>query len=103
LRLPTLEDVKEGIIACQIAAHAGDIGKKIPDARSRDNAMSYARQQLDWDKMIELALDPQKAIKYREGSNPEDEKTCTMCGKMCAVRTLNKVLSGENINILRKA
>jgi phosphomethylpyrimidine synthase len=102
LRLPTLEDVKEGIIASQIAAHAGDIGKKIPNARSRDNAMSHARQQLDWDKMIKLALDPQKAIEYREGSNPEDEKTCTMCGKMCAVRTLNKVLSGEDINILRK-
>ncbi|MFZ7121611.1 MAG: phosphomethylpyrimidine synthase ThiC [Eubacteriaceae bacterium] len=102
LRLPTLDDMKEGIIASQIAAHAGDISKKIPNSRTRDNEMSYARQQLDWDTMYKLALDPEKAREYRKGTNPEDEKTCTMCGKMCAVRTLNKVLNGEDINILRK-
>ncbi len=102
LRLPTLDDMKEGIIATQIAAHAGDISKKLANARQRDNEMSHARQQLDWDKMFELALDPEKAREYRKGTNPEDEKTCTMCGKMCAVRTLNKVLNGEDINILRK-
>ncbi len=101
LRLPTLEDMKEGIIASKIAAHAGDIGKKIPDARSWDNEMSYARQQLDWDKMFELAIDPDKAKAYRASSKPEDEKSCSMCGKMCAVRNLNKVLNGEDINILR--
>jgi phosphomethylpyrimidine synthase len=102
LRLPTLDDMKEGIVATQIAAHAGDISKKLANARQRDNEMSHARQQLDWDKMLELALDPEKARSYRKGTNPEDEKTCTMCGKMCAVRTLNKVLNGEDINILRK-
>jgi phosphomethylpyrimidine synthase len=102
LRLPDLADVKEGIIATQIAAHAGDIAKKLPGSRSRDNAMSLARQQLDWDTMLDLALDSDKAKEYRKNSNPEDEKTCTMCGKMCAVRTLNKVLNGEDINILRK-
>lgn len=102
LRLPDLNDVKEGIVATQIAAHAGDIAKKLPGSRARDNAMSLARQQLDWDKMIDLSLDPEKAKEYRKNSNPEDEKTCTMCGKMCAVRTLNKVLNGEDINILRK-
>nr|WP_246552541.1 phosphomethylpyrimidine synthase ThiC [Vallitalea pronyensis] len=101
LRLPTLEDMKEGIIATRIAAHAGDIAKKIPKAREWDNRMSYARQQLDWDKMLNLAIDPEKARAYRESSKPEDEKTCTMCGKMCAVRNLNKVLNGEDINILR--
>ncbi len=63
--------------------------------------MSYARQQLDWDSMLDLAIDPDKARAYRESSKPEDEKTCTMCGKMCAVRNLNKVLNGEDINILR--
>lgn len=101
LRLPTLDDMKEGIIATRIAAHAGDIAKKIPKAREWDNRMSYARQQLDWDKMLDLAIDPDKARAYRESSKPEDEKTCTMCGKMCAVRNLNKVLNGEDINILR--
>ncbi|GAU76204.1 phosphomethylpyrimidine synthase ThiC [Fusibacter sp. 3D3] len=101
LRLPTLEDMVEGIMASKIAAHAGDIGKKVKNAKAWDNAMSHARQQLDWDKMFELALDPEKARLYRKGTNPEDEKTCTMCGKMCAVRTLNKVLNGEDLNILR--
>ena len=101
LRLPTVEDMKEGIIATRIAAHAGDIAKKIPKARKWDNEMSHARQQLDWEKMLELAIDPEKAKEYRKDAVPEDEKTCTMCGKMCAVRTLNKVLEGEDINILR--
>ncbi|WDV44309.1 phosphomethylpyrimidine synthase ThiC [Clostridiaceae bacterium M8S5] len=101
LRLPTVEDMKEGIIASKIAAHAGDIGKKLPGARKWDNQMSLARQQLDWSKMFELAIDPVKAKAYRESSKPEDEKSCSMCGKMCAVRNLNKVLNGEDINILR--
>ena len=101
LRLPSLDDMKEGIIATKIAAHAGDIGKKLPNSRLWDNNMSYARQQLDWNKMFELAIDPEKAKKYRESSKPEDENSCSMCGKMCAVRNLNKVLNGEDINILR--
>jgi phosphomethylpyrimidine synthase len=101
LRLPTLEDMKEGIIASKIAAHAGDIAKGIKGAREWDNAMSEARREIDWGKMFNLALDPEKARRYREESKPEDEHTCTMCGKMCAVRNMNKVLSGKNINILR--
>lgn len=101
LRLPTLNDMKEGIIATRIAAHAGDIAKKIPGARKWDNQMSHARQQLNWDRMFELSIDPEKAKEYRKDAKLEDEKTCTMCGKMCAVRTLNKVLDGEDINILR--
>lgn len=101
LRLPTVEDMKEGIIATKIAAHAGDIAKKIPKARKWDNEMSHARQHLDWEKMLELSINPEKAKEYRKDAVLEDEKTCTMCGKMCAVRTLNKVLDGEDINILR--
>lgn len=97
LRLPTLNDMREGIIASKIAAHAGDIAKKIPGARKWDNQMSHARQQLNWDKMFELSIDPEKAKEYRKDVKLEDEKTCTMCGKMCAVRTLNKVLDGEDI------
>ncbi|WP_315115917.1 phosphomethylpyrimidine synthase ThiC [uncultured Clostridium sp.] len=102
LRLPDLEDMKEGIIATKIAAHAADIAKGIKGARDWDNEMSTARKELDWDKMFGLAIDEEKARRYRESSIPEDEKTCTMCGKMCAVRNMNKVMEGKNINILRE-
>ena len=96
LRLPTLEDMKEGIIASRIAAHAADIAKGIPGARLWDDQMSEARRNLDWEKMFQLAMDPEKARRYREESRPENEDTCTMCGKMCAVRNMNKVLSGSD-------
>jgi phosphomethylpyrimidine synthase len=97
LRLPTLDDMVEGIIASRIAAHAADIAKGIPGAQKWDDEMSEARRNLDWEKMIELAINPDKARKYRESSRPEEEDTCTMCGKMCAVRNMNKVLSGMSI------
>lgn len=101
LRLPTLEDMHEGIIAAKIAAHAVDIAKGIPGARDWDNRMSTARANLDWETMFELAIDPEKARRYRAESRPEHEDTCTMCGKMCAVRNMNKVLKGGDVNILR--
>lgn len=96
LRLPDLDDMKEGIIAARIAAHAGDIAKGIKGARDWDNKMSEARKNLDWEGMFKVALDDEKARKYRESSKPEHEDSCTMCGKMCAVRTMNMVLKGEN-------
>ncbi|KGG80059.1 thiamine biosynthesis protein ThiC [Caloranaerobacter azorensis H53214] len=102
LRLPTLEDMKEGIIATKIAAHAADIAKNIKDARKWDYEMSKARQNLDWEKMFELAIDPEKAKRYRRESTPEHEDSCTMCGKMCSMRNINKVMQGKNINILRE-
>lgn len=94
LRLPTREDMKEGIIAARIAAHAADIAKGIPGARQWDDHMSEARRNLDWPKMFELAIDPEKARKYRAESQPEDDDSCTMCGKMCAVRNMNRALEG---------
>lgn len=97
LRLPTLEDMKEGIIASRIAAHAADIAKGVPGAVLWDNEMSAARRSLDWTKMFELAMDPEKAKRYRAESSPENEDTCTMCGKMCAVRNMNKIMSGEKL------
>ncbi|TYQ18388.1 UNVERIFIED_CONTAM: phosphomethylpyrimidine synthase [Acetivibrio alkalicellulosi] len=100
LRLPDLDDMKEGIIASKIAAHAADIAKGIKGAREWDYEMSEARKNLDWNKMFDLAIDSEKPRKYRESSMPEDEDTCTMCGKMCAVRNTNKVLKGESISIL---
>jgi len=93
LRLPTLDDMKEGIIASRIAAHAADIAKGVPGARQWDDAMSEARRNLNWEQMFELALDPEKARRYRAESQPENEDTCTMCGKMCAVRIMNKVIN----------
>ncbi|EQB87397.1 phosphomethylpyrimidine synthase [Clostridium punense] len=101
LRLPNLEDMKEGIIATKIAAHAADIAKNIKGARDWDNEMSTARQELNWNKMFDLAIDPEKARRYRKESTPEHEDSCTMCGKMCSMRNMNKIMSGKNINILR--
>ncbi|WP_427340155.1 phosphomethylpyrimidine synthase ThiC [Caloranaerobacter sp. DY30410] len=102
LRLPTLEDMKEGIIASKIAAHAADIAKNIKGAKKWDYEMSKARQSLDWERMFELAIDPEKARRYRRESMPEHEDSCTMCGKMCSMRNINKVMQGKNINILRE-
>ena len=100
LRLPTVEDVKEGIIASKIAAHAADIAKGVPGAKDWDYAMSEARRELDWEKQFELAMDGEKARAYRAESTPEREDTCTMCGKMCAVRNINKILRGEDVDIM---
>ena len=101
LRLPNLEDMKEGIVATKIAAHAADIAKGIKGAREWDNKMSKARADIDWDTMFALALEPEKARRYRAESKPHDEESCTMCGKMCSMRTMKKILNGENLNILR--
>ncbi|MHB1406322.1 MAG: phosphomethylpyrimidine synthase ThiC [Desulfitobacteriaceae bacterium] len=91
LRLPTLEDMHEGIIASKIAAHAADIAKGIPGAAEWDREMSTARQALDWEKMFTLALDPEKARRYRRESAPAHEDSCTMCGEMCSMRLMNKL------------
>ena len=70
-----------------------------PFKHIRDDAMSQARVDLDWDKMFDLAIDPEKAIAYRKSSQPEESDTCTMCGKMCAVRNMNRVLEGKDIQL----
>ncbi len=101
LRLPILEDMKEGIIATRIAAHAADIAKGIPGAIEWDNKMSKARADINWEEMFNLAIDPEKARRYRAESKPHDEESCTMCGKMCSVRTMKKIMNGEDLNILR--
>ncbi|MCC3864489.1 phosphomethylpyrimidine synthase ThiC [Terrisporobacter petrolearius] len=100
LRLPTVEDVKEGIIASKIAAHAADIAKGVKGATDWDDEISEARRNLDWEKMFDLAIDSEKARRYRTDSKPENEDTCTMCGKMCAVRNINKILKGEDVDIM---
>ena len=102
LALPNLDDVKQGIIASKIAAHAADIAKGLPGARDIDDKMADARKKLDWDAQFECALDPETARKIRDSRKPEDDhsEACSMCGKFCAVRSMNKALSGEYIDIL---
>ena len=102
LALPNVEDVKQGIIASKIAAHAADIAKGIPGARERDDQMADARRALDWDGQFACALDPETAKAIRDSRKPEDDHsdTCSMCGKFCAVRSMNKALAGEMIDIL---
>lgn len=99
LRLPDANDVREGLVATKIAAHAADIAKGIPHARDIDNRMSDARRQVDWEEMFSLALDPEKPRKYFESAPPSNEGTCTMCGKMCAVRTVNTIMDGLVIDL----
>ena len=100
LALPDLKDVKEGIIASKIAAHAADLAKGIPGASDWDHQMSVARKKLDWEAQFDVAIDPEKARHYREKAAPEHDDTCSMCGKFCAVRSMNKALAGEYIDIL---
>ncbi len=97
LRLPDLNDVKEGIIAVKIAAHAADIAKGIPHSRDLDNKMADARHKVNWDEMFEISFDKEKAKEYFESTPPADRHTCSMCGKMCAVRTTNMILEGKKV------
>lgn len=102
LALPNVDDVKQGIIASKIAAHAADIAKGIPHARDIDDKMADARRKLDWDEQFKYALDSETAKKIRDSRKPEDDHsdTCSMCGKFCAVRSMNKALANEKIDIL---
>lgn len=102
LALPNVDDVHQGIIASKIAAHAADIAKGIPGARDQDDRMADARKALDWDAQWLEALDPEVAKEIRKSRMPEDDHsdTCSMCGKFCAVRSMNKALAGEVIDIL---
>ena len=99
LCLPNAQDVLDGLMATKIAAHAADIAKKVPHARDMDDKMGQARRKLDWDAMWKCALDPATGKKRYEESPAATEGTCTMCGKMCAVRTVNKVFEGTTIDL----
>ena len=99
LCLPNAQDVLDGLIATKIAAHAADIAKKVPHARDMDDKMGQARRKLDWDAMWKCALDPVTGKKRYEESPAATEGTCTMCGKMCAVRTVNKIFEGTTIDL----
>ena len=100
LALPNLDDVKQGIMASKIAAHAADIAKGVRGAREIDDKMGDARRALDWEGQWACALDPETAKSIRAGRAPEHDDSCSMCGKFCAVRSMNKALNGEHIDIL---
>ncbi len=92
LRHPSAEDVKEGVIASRIAAHAADLAKGIKKAVLWDKEMSLARKKRDWKKQIALSLDPDKAKLYRVSSKPHIPDVCTMCGRYCAIKLSEKCL-----------
>jgi len=91
LGLPSLDDVREGLVASRIAAHAADIVKKIPGALERDRALSKARKDLDWSAQKALALDPRKFSAVRKTRKSKTE-ACSMCGEFCAMRIVSQFL-----------
>lgn len=103
LRLPDVQDVKDGIMAFRIAAHAGDLVKGIPGAKEWDLAMSQARSCLDWEEMFSLTPDCDKARAYYHSREPEVEDTCSMCGKMCPVRNVGAIIRQERAKKARLA
>lgn len=86
LKLPTVEDVREGVIATRIAGHAADIARRNKKAIERDIEMSKARKAFDWDRQIELSIDPEKARRYHEEGKSTGKDVCTMCGEFCAIK-----------------
>jgi phosphomethylpyrimidine synthase len=106
LRLPTPEDVREGVIASKIAAHAADIAKGVTGAMDIDYAISLARKKRDWAKQINLSIDPKKAKKYRESSVPLSKDVCTMCDKYCSIKLFDEAFSDQSLkhkSVKRKA
>ena len=94
LRLPTLEDVKEGVIAAKIAAHASDLAKGIKGSFHRDLLISMARAKRNWTRQFDLAIDSAKPRAYRKTSHPSSKDVCTMCGEYCSIKTSEKCLRG---------
>jgi phosphomethylpyrimidine synthase len=92
LCLPGVDDVRAGVIAARIAAHAADIAKGVPGARERDRQMARARKALDWNRQIELALDPARARELHASSRPKQTDVCTMCGDFCAMKGMSEYL-----------
>lgn len=97
LGLPDIDDVREGVIATRIAAHAADIAKGLPQAVEWDRQMAIARKNLDWDAQIKLAIDPIKAEAFRKKKNKTDEEACSMCGDYCAVKIVGEYLDAHRL------
>ena len=101
LRLPTVEDVKEGVIACRIAAHAADIVKGVKGAMEKDTQMARCRKKLDWEGQFALAIDPEKARRLRAESGVADHGACTMCGEFCAYKVMDDATEREKVNAVQ--
>jgi len=86
LRLPTVQHVIDGVVASRIAAHAADVALGLPQAVNRDQAMSRARKQLDWERQIELSFNPDLVADLRHSSEIGEDEFCTMCGEFCAIK-----------------
>lgn len=97
LRLPGVEDVRQGVMASKIAAHAADIVKGVPSAIKRDNAISAARAKRDWPKQFELALDPELPERIRKSQEPNIEDVCTMCSEYCSIKIMEDCVKVEEI------
>lgn len=95
LRLPTLEDVRQGVVVARIAAHIGDISKGVKGAMEWDTKMAEMRKKRDWERQIELAIDPALAQKMRAGSKPHSSDVCTMCGEYCALKIVDEALKSR--------
>jgi len=91
LHLPTIQDVHDGVMATRIAAHIGDLEKRLPGAENWDRTMSLARRKFDWEAMYSQAIDPQLARKRRMQSEDHDRDVCTMCGDLCAIKTFDRI------------
>ena len=95
LKLPTPEDVREGVIATRIAGHAADVARGLARTRQWDDEISRARKGLDWERQIQLCIDPMKAKQYRDESRPHMDEVCTMCGQFCAIKMVREFF-GKN-------
>lgn len=96
LSLPDIDDVRQGVIAARIAAHAADVARGLPGARQADDAMSRARKRLDWKRQIELSIDPANAARRREASKPGESEVCTMCGEYCAIKIVRDYFKAKD-------
>jgi len=92
LRLPTVDDVRQGVIASKIAGHAADIARGLKGAMDKDNSMARARKALNWPEQIRLSIDPERAQKLRESCLPKESDVCTMCGELCAIKKVATLL-----------
>ncbi|HMK61740.1 MAG TPA: phosphomethylpyrimidine synthase ThiC [Dissulfurispiraceae bacterium] len=92
IRLPNIEDVREGVIASKIAAHAADIAKGVPGAIDKDIQMAHCRKNLDWEGQISLSFNPTRVREWRGEVPPSVNEVCSMCGEFCAIKTVERAL-----------
>jgi len=99
IRLPNIDDVREGVVASKIAAHAADIAKGVPGALERDRRMARCRKTLDWEGQIALSLDPERVREWRGQAPPQLTEVCSMCGEFCAIRTVERALGKKEVSL----